>query len=61
MVKFKCPGVPLYGMLPEETVSPEGEATFGRQLMIISIVWIVVTVLVGIALVLVRPWLTTVF
>lgn len=43
-------------VLPKETVSASAEAEFGRKLMIFTIIWIIVTVLVGVLLVLASPW-----
>lgn len=48
-------------VLPTETATPAGEANFGRQLAIFSVIWIVVTVLVGILLVVISPWLGGIF
>ena len=45
-------------MLPRETATPQGEATFGRKLAYFSVVWIVATVLIGILLVAVSPLLS---
>lgn len=45
-------------VLPKETASPTAEAEFGRKLAIITVIWIVATVLVGILLVLASPWLS---
>ena len=61
MVSFKWTGDTSSNMLPEDTVSPEGEALFGRKLAIISTLWIVVTVIIGIVLVLLSPLLVNVF
>ena len=44
-------------MLPQETASPNAEALFGNKLALLSIVWIVATVLVGVLLVLLAPYL----
>ena len=44
-------------MLPQDTVSPAGEAEFGRKLIIFTVLWIVATVIVGILLVLAAPWM----
>ena len=44
-------------MLPQDTVSPAGEAEFGRKLAIFSVLWIIATILVGIFLVLIAPWM----
>ena len=44
-------------MLPQETASPEAEANFGMKLTYFSIVWIVLTVLVGIGMVFLAPLL----
>ncbi len=48
-------------MLPTETASPEAEAYFGVRLMWFSVVWIVATVLVGVLLVLLAPWLLGIY
>ena len=45
-------------VLPTETTTAGGEATFGRKLMLIIIVWIIITVSIGILMVLASPWLT---
>ena len=45
-------------VLPTETTTAAGEATFGRKLILIIILWIIVTVAIGILLVLASPWLT---
>lgn len=48
-------------MLPTDVSSSEGEAAYGTRVMIISILWIVVTVLVGVLLVILAPALTGVY
>lgn len=48
-------------MFPEDLGSTEGEATFGRQLVILIIAWVVITVAIAIVLILLSPWLTTSF
>lgn len=48
-------------MLPAEMTTPSEEAEFGRYIVIISILWTIATVGAGIALVLMRPWLSGVF
>lgn len=48
-------------VLPQETRTPAGEATFGRKLMILTIIWIVLTILVGVFLVLIAPWMSGLF
>lgn len=42
-------------MLPQETASPEAEENFGMKLTYFAIVWIVLTVLVGVGMVLLAP------
>lgn len=48
-------------MLPSEMTSPADEARFGAKLTYLTIVWIVATVLVGILMVLIAPWLIGVY
>lgn len=48
-------------MLPTETSSPESEAEFGERLAYISIVWIIATVLVGVLLVVMSPFLVGIY
>ena len=48
-------------MLPAEMTTASEEAAFGRQIVIITILWTIATVGAGIALVLLRPWLAGVF
>lgn len=48
-------------MLTEDTTSAEGEATFGRQLFIVIVLWVLITVALAILMILLSPWLTTAF
>lgn len=43
-------------MLPSETADPDAEIEFGHRLIYLSIVWIVLTVLAGVFLIAIRPW-----
>lgn len=48
-------------VLPQDTASTTGEVEFGRKLAIFSVIWIVVTVLVGILLVFASGWMSGLF
>ena len=48
-------------VLPDDTTSPSGEAKFGRNLAIFTIIWIVLTVVIGILLVFASPWMSGLF
>ncbi len=48
-------------MLPTETATSEAETYFGVRLMWFSVLWIVATVLVGVLLVFIAPWLVGIY
>lgn len=48
-------------MLPTETATSEAEISFGVRLMWFSVIWIVATVLVGVLMVFLSPWLMGIY